>query len=96
MTADEQMVNDILAQFNDGFQWSDVMSVVPKLMDYAESFMHLDGPAKKQKVLDLCQIVLDRTDGPGPDFLVDRGIMWVLPNVIDSLVDAAKGKFSFG
>lgn len=96
MTADEQMVNDILAQFDDGFQWADIWVIVPKLMDYSESFMDLDGPAKKQKVLDLCQVILDRTDGPGPDWIVDRGVMWLLPGAIDQLVASAKGRFTFG
>lgn len=55
-----------------------------------------DGSAKKEEVLSLVAEVLKQTDGPGPDFVVDKFLYWTVDSAIDYLYDAHKGKFKFG
>lgn len=50
---------------------------------------------KKQLVLDLLGMVLDRTDSPGPDLIVDSFIKMAADHGIDALYSAFKGEFNF-
>ena len=50
---------------------------------------------KKQLVMDILREVLDKTDSPGPDIVVDRFIEMAASYGIDALYDAYKGKFDF-
>ena len=91
----EEAVEQIAALFDDGFQWKDIWDAVPMTMQLVGSFEDLDGPAKKDKVLQIIDKLLDKIDLPGPDWIAKKIIMWFLPGAIDKLVDAAKGKFNF-
>jgi len=55
----------------------------------------LAGADKKQLVLDILALLLEKTDSPGPDFIVDAFFKQVADYGIDALYDAFKGKFNF-
>lgn len=91
----EEAVDHIYGLFDDGFQFKDIMDAVPTAMEIVGGFQGLTGPQKKEKVLQIVDRLLDKTDLPGPDWLTKKAIMWFLPSVIDKLVAAAKGQFDF-
>lgn len=91
----EEAVDHIAAQFDDGFQMSDVWECVTSAMQIAEEFEDLEGSEKKEKVIQILDKLLDRFDLPGPDWLTKKAILWILPSAIDKLVEAAQGRFDF-
>jgi len=83
--------------FADGFQLEDISTVLKEVTVFAEAFT-LPGDEKKALALRVANRVIDETDTPWlPDALTDPLMKKLLPNLIDLIVDAAKGKLgSFG
>lgn len=92
----EKFVSEVLASLDDGFQISDLAKFLVKAMEYYGTVADLSGTEKKEEVLKIVALILDKTDSPGPDFVVDNLIKYFLPDIIDRLCDAAKGKLDFG
>lgn len=92
----EAAVEAAIAPFADGFQLHDLWDVVLAIMEKVEDWKDLaSGPDKKQFVLEVVEVVLDKVDLPGPDFITKRVILWFLPSLIDKFVDIAKSKLNF-
>jgi hypothetical protein len=91
----EEAVDAIAETFSDGFQVEDLMTAIPHAMQVVASFEGLSGAEKKEKVIHIVGGLLDKFDLPGPDWITKKVIMWFIPGVIDKLVDAANGRFSF-
>ena len=88
----EELIDDILKPYKDGFDLRDIWDTVSTLMAHAEVLTDLDtGPKKKQFVLDILDTLLDRVDLPGPDWIAKRVIMWLAPTLIDKFVAIANG-----
>ena len=68
---------------------------VTKAMQFVGNYEGWSGADKKAEVLKILGVVLDKTDSPGPDFVVDRFIAEAAEFGIDYLYDAYKGKFAF-
>lgn len=94
-TLREQFVDSLLEIFEDGFQLRDVYDVLVKSLEYVADFDGWTHADRKEEVLKILAAVLDRTDSPGPDAIVD----WIIEEgaevAIDYLWDAAAGRFSF-
>lgn len=87
-----EAVNNIKAAFADGFQLADISVVIREVTTFAEMF-NLSGPEKKALALQVAERVIDETDTPWlPDALTDPLMKKLLPNLIDLVVDAARGK----
>lgn len=91
----EEAVDHIAGLFDDGFQLSDIWDAIPKTMEIVEGLGGLDGEAKKERVLKIISLLLDKVNLPGWDWLTKKAIMFFLPGVIDKLVEASKGHFNF-
>ena len=93
----EEAVEQIAGLFDDGFQWKDVWDAIPMTMELVGSFDGLDGPAKKDRALNIIDklLSLEQVDLPGWDLLTKKAIMWLIPGAIDKLFDASKGVYSF-
>ena len=86
----------ILKEFEDGFQWADVFSIVPKAMEIVESVQEMTGEEKQESAEAIIDYVIDNTDTPWlPDSLTDpllkKGTRYMIP----MLIRASKGEFSF-
>ena len=93
----DKLVTDLLAPFDDGFQISDLWDVFTGIMNNAEEWQGLvSGQEKKTFGLGILELVLDKVDLPGPDWLAKKVIMWIAPSLIDKFVAMAKDKFNFG
>lgn len=92
----EQHITDAVARikeaFADGFQFGDIAVVLKEVTVFAQAFQ-LPGDEKKALALRVANRVIDETDTPWlPDPLTDPLMKKLLPNLIDLVVDAAKGK----
>lgn len=89
----EKFVSELLDLYKDGIQGKDFMDALVKTMEYVGQYADFSGADKKAEVLAILQVVLDKTDSPGPDAITDRVVMWIAPQAIDYIVSAARGKF---
>lgn len=84
-------VAEVAKTLDDGFQLHDIALVLRSAVECAEVFADHSGPGKRELAIQFVKEVLRRTDGPGPDMLVDPIIESVVPVLIDLVVDATKG-----
>ena len=80
-----QMI-DLLVSANPNFDISHIILVVPDLIKHVESFKSLSGLEKKELVIELLKILVDKTDLPGDDELLDPILKKLIPNLIDTLI----------
>ena len=84
-------VAEVVASLEDGFQLHDISLVLRAAVECAEVFSDHSGPGKRELAIQFVKEVLRKTDGPGPDMLLDPIIESVVPPLIDLMVDATKG-----
>ena len=87
---------DVLALFEDGWQWTDLFDIIPKVMEIVEAVEGMTGPEKAAAAEQILDYVIDETDIKWlPDSLVDpilkKGVRYIIP----MLVKASKGEFEF-
>ena len=85
-------VDEVSARLEDGLQLSDLAYCLKAAIECSELMIDQTGPAKREIAIQFIKEVLRRTDGPGPDILIDPIIEAVVPPLIDLVVDATKGK----
>lgn len=84
----EELAAKLVAPYvSDGFQVKDLWETLTTLMDHAEDFVNVEGEVKKEFVIDTLQLVLEKVDLPGPDFITRRVVMWFMPSLIDKFVE---------
>lgn len=81
-----QYAMDIKAAFDDGFQLTDLLVVITKALEITGTFVEMPSNERKQVAIDVIDKVIDITDGPGPDALLDPILKSVIAFVIDKLV----------
>lgn len=85
-------VEELKAAFADGFQLRDLATIVRAAIEFA-SLAQLPGPEKKALAIQVIERVIDETDTPWlPDALVDPLMKRFVPDLIDLVVDAVKGR----
>lgn len=72
-----------------------VVDSLTKIMVFVGNYKDFTGADKKEEALAILELLLKKTDSPGPDFVVDAAILWIAEAVIDALYDAFKGEFDF-
>ena len=82
----------VLALFDDGWQWTDLFEIVPKVMEIVEAVEGMNGGEKQAAAEQILDYVIDETDIPWlPDSLIDpilkKGVRYMLPVICK----AAKG-----
>jgi len=89
-------VNDLVAAWEPTTGWSTKLwNSITKAMVFVGNYPGFSGSDKKAEVLKIVELLLERTDSPGPDFIVDKFILWAVSGAVDKLVDASKDKFAF-
>jgi hypothetical protein len=93
----EFLVKELVALWNDeaASAGTKIFGVVTEAMEFVTHYEDFSGADKKVEVLAIVEEFLSQTDQPGPDFVVDKAIMWAAEAAIDYLYDAFKGKFNF-
>lgn len=94
----EFFVEDTLKVWREHSDWpfaKKIWETVTRTMQFVGHYQDWEGADKKAEVLKILEGVLDKTDSPGPDFIVD----WIIGEAaefgVDYLYDAFKGKFAF-
>ena len=84
---------DALAQpFEDGFQFSDIITVTVAGMKAVEQWQSMNAAKKKHALIEALKIVVDKTDTPWlPDSLTDPLIKMFIPTLVEALAKASKG-----
>lgn len=100
LTAKAKEIADDIADPEQGLTWAGVMKGVTVTMEVAEevatTLPGMTGADKKGLALALLGALVNEVDLPGPDWIVKPIITTVAPFLIDQLVSAANGGYSFG
>lgn len=87
----------IIDAFADGFQWSDIGTLVAEGMKVVEQVEEMTGEEKKAAVIAIANYCIDNTDMPWlPDTLIDPILKKAVPWIIELVIDASKGKIVNG
>ena len=82
--------------FKDGFQWTDLITLVPAVMEIVGDVKDMGNAEKREAVEGILDYVIDETDIPWiPDSLVDPILKKAVRVIIPMLFDAAEGRFNF-
>jgi len=96
MTAEEGAFVDrleIVAEaLSDGFHLRDLAIVLRESVELAERFCDLSSAGKRELAISFVKEVISRTDGPGPDLLLDPILEAIAPPLVDLIINASKGK----
>ena len=85
-------IDEVADKLRDGLDLSDLAYCIKTAMECAELVGGQTGPAKRETAIQFIKEVLHKTDGPGPDILLDPIIEAVVPPLIDLGVAATKGR----
>ena len=92
----EEMASGVIGLFDDGFQFSDIFQIVPKVMEIVALVKDTTGPEKKELAILLGEYIIDKTDFPWlPDAVVDPICKRFLPGAVQMAWDAYRKKFAF-
>ena len=84
-----QIVEEALS---DGFQLRDLAVVLREGIELADQFLEMSGSGKRELAVSFCREIVKRTDGPGPDVILDPILEAILPPLIDLIIEATRGK----
>ena len=69
-----------------------IVLLLPQLIKHVDTFKTLTGKEKKNMIISMLNHIVDITDGPGDDDILDPVIKRVIPSVIDLVLVVDNGK----
>jgi hypothetical protein len=81
----------VVAEFADGFTWTDLFTIVPMVMEIVEKVEGASGEEKKATAVEIINYVIDVADFPGPDVILDPILKKAAPFVIELIIKATSG-----
>lgn len=85
-----------MASFDDGFQWTDLLNLIPAVMEIVGSVKEMSGQEKQASAEAILDYVIDETDIPWvPDSFVDPILKKAVRVIIPMLFRAHEGEFQF-
>jgi len=87
-------IDEVAESLKDGLDLSDLAYCIRTAVECAELIEGQSGAAKREIAISFIKGVLHKTDGPGPDILIDPIIEAVAPPLIDLVVAATKGELN--
>ena len=92
----ETHAKKLMESFEDGFQWSDVFTIVPAAMEIVGSVKEMTGAEKEESALGILDYIIDNTNTPWlPDSMTDPLLKKGVKMMIPMLFKASEGKFNF-
>lgn len=89
----EEHASKIIAQFADGFAWSDILAVVPQVMEIVQAVGAMSSEEKQASFEAVMDYIIDSVDLPWlPDSLVDPVLKQGVRLLAPMLIKAAKGE----
>lgn len=87
----------LMQAFNDGFQWSDVLTIIPQAMEIVATVSDATGEEREESAVMILDYIIDNTDIPWlPDSLVDPILKNGVRHVVPMLAKAARGEYKLG
>lgn len=91
-----QKAKEISDLYADGFQWSDISTMINLGFDFLKNFQDLSFEEKKDLLVTLLERVIDDTDTPLlPDYYTDPLFKSMIPPIMDIVLSAEEGLLSF-
>ena len=85
----KNLLQKLITSYND-FSTEKIMEVLPELIQFADKCKKLSGHNKKDLVIKLLNIIIDKTDSPGDDEVLDPIMKRMVPTIIDTLIKVDK------
>ncbi len=86
------VIESIVGTFDGDLNVDTIILLLPKLIKHVDTFKTLKGKEKKNMIISMLNHIVDITDGPGDDDILDPVIKRVIPSVIDLVLVVDNGK----
>ena len=86
------VIESIVGTFDGDLNVDTIILLLPRLIKHVDTFKTLTGREKKNMIISMLNHIVDITDGPGDDDILDPVIKRVIPSVIDLVLVVDNGK----
>lgn len=86
------VIESIVGSFDGDLNVDTIILLLPRLIKHVDTFKTLTGREKKNMIISMLNHIVDITDGPGDDDILDPVIKRVIPSVIDLVLVVDNGK----
>ena len=86
------VIESIVGTFDGDLNVDTIILLLPRLIKHVDTFKTLTGKEKKNMIISMLNHIVDITDGPGDDDILDPVIKRVIPSVIDLVLVVDNGK----
>ena len=87
LDVESKAIIETLVDSLEGFNVENLMKLLPRLIMHVENYKNLSGENKKALVIRMLNHIIDITDCPGDDAILDPIMKRMVPGMIDLLVD---------
>ena len=86
------VIESIVGNFDGDLNVDTIIQLLPRLIKHVDTFKTLTGREKKNMIISMLNHIVDITDGPGDDDILDPVVKRVIPSVIDLVLVVDNGK----
>ena len=72
-----------------------IVDILPKIIAYVQKFKNLSGDQKKALIIQILNVIIDKTDGPGDDEVFDPILKRLVPILIDTFIKIENKELKF-
>lgn len=72
-----------------------IVDILPKIIAHVQKFKKLSGDQKKALIIQILNIIIDKTDGPGDDEVFDPILKRLVPILIDTFIKIDNKELKF-
>ena len=88
----KSVIESIVGTFDGDLNVDTIIKLLPRLIKHVDTFKTLTGKEKKNMIISMLNHIVDITDGPGDDDILDPVVKRVIPSVIDLVLVVDNGK----
>lgn len=92
LDVESKAIIETLVDSLEGFNVENLMKLLPRLIMHVENYKNLSGENKKALVIRMLNHIIDITDCPGDDAILDPIMKRMVPGMIDLLVEVDQGR----
>ena len=78
-----------------GISAEKIVDILPKIIAYVQKFKKLSGDQKKALIIQILNVIIDKTDGPGDDAVFDPILKRLVPVLIDTFIKIENKELKF-
>ena len=72
-----------------------IVDLLPKIIAFVQKFKKLSGDQKKALIIQILNVIIDKTDGPGDDEVFDPILKRLVPILIDTFIKIENKELKF-